>query len=184
MNHTDHVNLLRNGVPTTGGIWADFGAGTGAFTLALADLIGEDGKIFAIDKDAQALRTQERAMRHQFPHVTVQYRPADFTQPLDLPPLDGLVMANSLHFQRNQEQVVRLLKSYLRPGGRLLIVEYNIERGNFAVPYPVSYRAWQQLAERSGFTQTNLLATRPSRFLSEIYAAASWDSAMPAQHGI
>src|SRR5690554_4106120 len=40
MNHQDHVNLLRPGVPATGGVWADFGAGTGAFTLALAELLG------------------------------------------------------------------------------------------------------------------------------------------------
>ena len=39
MDHAEHVNFLRNGIPATGGVWADFGAGRGAFTLALADLI-------------------------------------------------------------------------------------------------------------------------------------------------
>ena len=38
MDHTDHVNLLRDAVGL-GGTWADFGSGTGAFTLALAELI-------------------------------------------------------------------------------------------------------------------------------------------------
>ena len=37
MDHTDHVNLIRAGV-STGGVWADFGSGGGAFTLALADV--------------------------------------------------------------------------------------------------------------------------------------------------
>ena len=51
MNHNDHVNLLRKGIPEKGGLWADLGSGTGAFTLALADLIGSTGHIYSIDKD-------------------------------------------------------------------------------------------------------------------------------------
>ena len=38
MDHTDHTNLLLDGIAAPGGVWADFGAGTGAFTLALARL--------------------------------------------------------------------------------------------------------------------------------------------------
>ncbi len=56
-----------------------------------------------------------------------------------------------------------------------ILVEYNIEQGNSAVPYPVSYRQWEDLARRCGFNQTRLLKTRPSRFLKEIYSAVSWN---------
>jgi ubiquinone/menaquinone biosynthesis C-methylase UbiE len=174
MNHADHVNLLRAGIPTPGGVWADFGAGTGAFTLALADLLGPDGTIHAIDQNGAALRSQQDALRTRFPTTTVLYHVADFRRPLDLPPLDGLVIANALHFQREPEPVVHLLRSYLRADGRFLIVEYNIERGNYAVPYPIPYSTWQKLAQAAGFAHTKRLATRPSRFLHEIYSAASW----------
>ena len=44
MDHSDHVNLLRNGV-LPGGVWADLGAGSGAFTLALAELAGPETTI-------------------------------------------------------------------------------------------------------------------------------------------
>jgi SAM-dependent methyltransferase len=175
MNHTDHVNLLRGGVTEQGGVWADFGAGTGAFTLALAELIGPGGEIYAIDRNARALQTQAEAMRRQFPRIKAHQQVADFTLPLDLPPLDGIVVANALHFQRDPADVVRLLRSYLRPDGRFLIVEYNIERGNYAVPYPISYPRWVELAGQAGFARTALLATRPSRFLREIYAAVSYN---------
>lgn len=174
MNHADHVNLLRAGVPAQGGVWADFGAGTGAFTLALADLLGPGATIHAIDRDGAALRSQQQAMRTRFPLTAVFYHVADFCQPLDLPPLDGLVIANALHFQREPEPVVHLLRSYLRAEGRFLIVEYNIERGNYAVPYPIPYSSWQKLARAAGFAHTTLLATRPSHFLHEIYSAVSW----------
>ena len=173
MNHSDHVNLLRAGVPATGGVWADLGSGGGAFTLALADLLGGAGEIYSIDKDAGALREQERAMRARFPNAVVHYRAADFTAPLDMPPLDGVIIANALHFARDKARVLQSIKNYLRPDGRLILVEYNVDRGNTWVPYPLSYPTWETLAQRSGFASTQLLATVPSRFLGEIYSALS-----------
>ena len=173
MNHSDHVNLLRRGIPGPGGVWADLGSGRGAFTLALADLIGPTGQIYSVDKDGGALREQERAMRSRFPGTTVHYLNADFTQPLDLPPLDGIVMANSLHFLRKKDALLQLVRSYLKRGGRLLIVEYNTDRGNMWVPYPFSYPSWESMAQQNGFASTQLLATRPSSFSGEMYSALS-----------
>lgn len=173
MDHADHVNLLRHGVAGPGGVWADLGAGSGAFTLALAELIEEAGQIYAIDKDRGALNRLVRSMQDRFPVVGVTAMPADFSQPLKLPPLDGVVMANSLHFQREKLPVLKRVRGYLRPGGRLLLVEYDTDRGNPWVPYPLSYQTWEQLAVRAGFEQTRRLASRPSHFLHRIYAAIS-----------
>lgn len=174
MDHADHVSLLRKGIPRPGGVWADLGAGRGAFTLALAELIGPTGEIYALDQDAGALEVNARSMRSRFPDHNVQYEIGDYTEPHPLPPLDGIVMANTLHFQPNPVPVVQLCRRYLRPGGRLLLVEYNLNQPHGAVPYPVAYPRWQSIARDAGFEQTTLLARRPSRFLREIYAAASW----------
>ena len=171
MNHQDHVNLLRGGIPSAGGVWADLGSGTGAFTLALADLLGDAGEIYSVDKDAGALREQERTMRARFPRAIVHYCAADMTAALDMPPLDGVVIANALHFPRDKARVLQSIKRYLRPDGRLILVEYNVDQGNMWVPYPLAYPTWQTLAESCGFCQTKLLATVPSRFLGEIYSA-------------
>lgn len=173
MNHADHVNLLRGGVPAPGGVWADLGSGAGAFTLALADLLGPGAAIYSVDQRAGALREQERAMRARFPQTTVHYLTADFTRRLDLPPLDGAVMANALHFVRDKDPVVRLVRGYLKPGGVFILVEYDTDRGNPWVPYPLSYTTWEALAKRNGFAETRLLATRPSRFLGAFFSAAS-----------
>jgi ubiquinone/menaquinone biosynthesis C-methylase UbiE len=174
MNHKDHVNLLRKGIMQPGGVWADLGAGEGAFTLALAELIGQAGTIYAVDKSRRALQQLERTMRQRFPEVTLHSIRADFTNPLPLPLLNGLVMANSLHFLRHKDELVQQLRTYLQPDGRFILIEYNVDRGNMWVPYPLSYETWTRVARRNGFQHTALLATRPSRFLGEIYAAASW----------
>ena len=174
MDHTDHTNLLRGGIGSPGGVWADFGAGTGAFTLALADLLGPTAEIIAIDRNASRLRTNEQAMWARFPKTKARHLAVDFSQGLDLPALDGIVIANALHFVQEQAHVAELLRGYLGPAGRLLVVEYNTEHSNFAVPYPVPFSRWQTLAREAGFAHTEVLARRPSRFLREIYSAGSW----------
>ena len=113
MDHHDHVALLRGGVPNPGGMWADLGAGRGAFTLALADLIGPEGTIYAVDKDRRALDTLTRSMAASFPAVTTHTISADFTRALDLPALDGIVIANSLHFIRRKQPVLERIHAQL-----------------------------------------------------------------------
>lgn len=174
MDHIDHICLLRKGIPGPGGTWADFGSGRGAFTLALAELIGPSGEIISIDRDRRALRDQARSMQARFPQRApgrTHYLVADFRQPLNLPSLDGLIMANALHFITNKDDVLQLLHGYLRPGGKFILVEYNIARGNPWVPHPIAYSNWEDLASRNGFVQTQLLAVRPSRTFHEIYSA-------------
>lgn len=173
MDHRDHVRLIRDGVEGGGLEWADFGSGEGAFTLALADLLGPGGSIISVDRDRHALDVQARTLRERFPGVALTTRTADFALPMDLPPLDGVVMANSLHFSRDKLGVLRLVRGYLRPAGRLVLVEYDADRGNPWVPYPMSHRTWQALAAEAGFRETRRLASVPSRFLGSIYSAVS-----------
>ena len=173
MNHQDHVELLRRGIPNQGGVWADLGSGEGAFTLALRELVGPDAVIFSVDQDRSRLEAQRRAFRAMFPHAPPQFIAADLTRPLDLPPLDGLVMANVLHFFRDKEAVLRRLVAYLKPGGRFILVEYNVDTGNIWVPHPLSFDTYVRLAPRCGLTSPERLAARPSRFLREIYSTLS-----------
>jgi SAM-dependent methyltransferase len=82
-------------------------------------------------------------------------------------------MANSLHFVRDKKPVLDLVRGHLKPGGRLVLVEYNADRGNPWVPHPLSYPTWERLAADSGFAETRLLERVPSRFLGEIFSALS-----------
>ena len=177
MQHADHVALLRPGVAAGTKVWADFGAGHGAFSLALAEVLGPGGTLYLVDRDAGALRENARTVASRYPAVTVHPLAADFTRPLPpaLPPLDGAVMANALHFvpDAGKPAVVARMAAALRPGGRLLLVEYNVDRGNLWVPHPLTYARWESLARENGFARTRLLTTRPSSFLKEFFAAES-----------
>ncbi len=173
MNHADLVGLLRGGVSAGGGRWADLGAGEGAFTLALADLLGPGAAVIAVDRDAHSLQRLAEEMRRRFPATQLDVVVADFTRPLALAQLDGVVMANSLHFVRDKRPVLSQVRALLRPGGRLIVVEYDADRGNPWVPHPFSYRSWQRMASEAGFERTQHLASIPSRFLGSIYSSVS-----------
>jgi ubiquinone/menaquinone biosynthesis C-methylase UbiE len=173
LDHADHVRLIRDGVKGAGPAWADFGSGEGAFTLALADLLGPGGSIHTVDRERGALDVQLRRLGAAFPEVGVTPIVADFTAPIELPPLDGIVMANSLHFVRDKAPVLELVRGYLRPGGHLVLVEYGADHGNPYVPWPLSFATWATVAAAAGFRDTRELATVPSRFLGSIYSALS-----------
>jgi ubiquinone/menaquinone biosynthesis C-methylase UbiE len=164
LNHDDLVDLIRDGIAEPGGRWADLGAGAGAFTFALAELVGPDAQITAVDKDTRAVS----GLGGSF-----DVRVADFTRALDFHDLDGVLMANSLHFVRKKEPVLESVRGMLRRGGRLIIVEYGADRGNPWVPYPFTYAQWEPMAARAGFTGTKLLRTVPSRWLGSMYSAVS-----------
>jgi hypothetical protein len=55
----------------------------------------------------------------------------------------------------------------------LLLVEYNVDRGNPWVPYPLSFSTFKSVAMAAGFEEPRLVATHPSSFLREIYSAST-----------
>jgi len=172
MDHNDHVNLLRPANLKQDGVYADFGAGSGAFTLALRELVGLDTTIYAVDKDRSSLRDLENAHRARFNTTeNLTLLSTDFSQPLDLPPLDGIVAANSIHYFKDKLKILKHIKSFLKPNGVLLVVEYNVDKGNVWVPYPFSFETFVKLAGQSGFSKPSILGKNPSRFLREFYSA-------------
>ncbi|MBK9924412.1 MAG: class I SAM-dependent methyltransferase [Anaerolineales bacterium] len=174
MEHTDHVELLRP-ANLSQGIYADFGAGSGAFTLALRELVGLDSTIYAIDKDRSSLKELEANHRARFNTTrNLILLKDDFSLSQSMPLLDGIVMANSLHFFKDKEKILRHVRAHLKPNGALLLVEYNVDVGNMWVPYPISFNVCRVLVKRVGFTEPKLLAKTPSRFLNEFYSAVAY----------
>jgi ubiquinone/menaquinone biosynthesis C-methylase UbiE len=183
MIHEDHVHLLQPADLNPGGTWADFGAGGGAFTLALRELIGPDAMIYAVDKDRARLNDLEGAYRARFSDLqNLRIIAADFSRSLELPPLDGILMANSLHYFKDQEKILRHVRNFLKSNGILLLVEYNMDSGNPWVPYPVSFESFRALAPRAGFSEPRLLAKRPSSFLREFYSALCQQASAKQDH--
>lgn len=172
VEHAHAVALIRDGVTSAGGSWADLGAGSGVFTRALKELLGEDGLVYAVDRDAQVARRQ--GLDGSQPEANILLRRADFTKPLGLQNLDGIVMANALHFVRRHERVLSQIVGCLRAGGSFILVEYDLEVASPWIPFPVPLRYFRRLAPRAGLGEPREIGRRRSRYgQREIYAAVA-----------
>ncbi len=171
MREEDRTRLIREAVHGAGLIWADLGSGAGAFTEALAGLVGDGARIYSVDVDAAGLREQEREILRRVPGVELITIRSDFSAPLDLPPLDGIVMANALHFQADACGVLSHVTRWLKPGGRLVLVEYDIDRPNPWVPFPVPFSRLADIAACAGLSEPRLLDSAPSRYHRRMYSA-------------
>lgn len=172
MEVSEAADLIRAAV-TVGGAWADLGAGSGTFTRALASLLGATGTVYAVDRSPSV---RNIALQDDEAGAAVLPIVADFTAPLDLPELDGILMANSLHFVAagGQGRVVTRLTSDLKAGGAFVLVEYDQRRGQPWVPYPVPPARFAELAEGAGLGVPSEMGRRRSRYgPKDIYAAVA-----------
>jgi ubiquinone/menaquinone biosynthesis C-methylase UbiE len=128
--------LADSGVEALGPtIWADLGCGDGTFTIALASLVASGSTIHAIDRDRAALQRIPPA--HNGVHIATHH--GDFTHhPWPFDDLDGILMANSLHYIENQAAFIRACNKHMKSRRRFLIVEYDTNEANRWVPFPVS----------------------------------------------
>ena len=105
MRRRDAIDLLAgSGVGALGPVtWADLGCGDGTFTLALAELLASGSTIHAMDRDTAALRGIPPSHRE----VQIITHQGDFTSdPWPFGNLDGILMANSLHFVEHQRAIM------------------------------------------------------------------------------
>ena len=160
-------------------VWADLGCGEGLFTLALAEVTAPGSVIHAMDRDPQALA--RIPARHG--NARIETHHGDFTaQPWPFDSLDGILMANSLHYVEQQAAFISRCRRQMQPQHRFLIVEYDTDRANPWVPYPISRRTLASLFTPAGYPSITALGTRPSAYRrAPLYAAmiASANGAEP-----
>jgi SAM-dependent methyltransferase len=142
----------------------------------LAQLLGPDSRIYAIDRDLRAVAALERwAAKDAANVIPVK---ADFARPFDPPGLeeprlDGILLANSLHFVPDPALVLGRLAVWVRPGGRVVLVEDDRRAASRWVPHPIPAARLRALAASAGLTTPIVTATRPSAFGGVLYVAAA-----------
>ena len=179
MQIEDAAALIHSSVEGRQGTWADLGAGRGTFTRALARILGAGSKIYAVDKEEHAVAELDAWAKAEAPNVTAVR--GDFTQQVDLPQLDGILLANALHFTKDAGAVLARLTRLLVPGGRVVLVEYDRRAPSRWVPHPISIASLKELAAAAGLSRFTVAESRPSNYEGIIYAAhADKPAAAPA----
>lgn len=154
------VELIKPALwsPQRSSVWADLGSGEGLFTHALANLLGPGSTIHAVDKSNQIIEPSHN-------NSTIFFHQLDFTRDaLPFTDLDGILMANSIHFVQDKRGLIAQLKTILRENGQLVIIEYELVKGNHWVPYPIPYDSLQAQLTESGFKEVQRVGERRSLY--------------------
>ena len=173
MDSRDAARLIAPAV-RIGETWADLGAGTGTFTVALARLSGPTGRIFAVELEPSAVGALRTVARENVPErAAIIVLRADFTGPFELPPLDGVLLANALHFVDSEEQasLLRRVADRLVENGALVLVEYDNRPPSRWVPFPISLARLADLARVAKLGAPEQIGRQRSTFGGSMYAA-------------
>jgi hypothetical protein len=95
------------------------------------------------------------------------------TDSMDLSNLDGILMANSLHYIKDKISFLENAKNWFRNKPVFLIVEYDRDDSNPWVPYPLSFMKLRELFTGQGFTDIKKLSE-----INSIYSTGKMYSAL------
>ena len=117
----------------------DLGAGSGLFTRPLARKAGGKGVVYAVDIDSELLKYVERTAREQ-KLANIKPLLASETDPKLPEAVDLITIIDTLHHIGNQAEYLKGLKKYLKPGGRVAVIDFSRDwpAGHEKMVYTVS----------------------------------------------
>jgi hypothetical protein len=159
MQQSDAITLIQKAITSDQPQrWADLGCGNGTFTMTLKSILPTGSHITAVDKQTQ--------------NLPVEFLKTNFEKDeLPLSNLDGILMANSFHYIRDKQNLIKKFEPHFVATPTFLIVEYDTTRFNPWVPYPINYQNLQKLFTTLGYTTITKIAEAPSRFGGRLYSA-------------
>ena len=158
------IRLLRL---QRGSTVADIGAGSGYMTLRLARAVGPTGKVYASDIQQGMLDLlQQNIVKAKVANVVpILSTPDDPGLPADS--IDLAIMVDVYHELAQPQRVLQHIKDALKPGGRLVLVEYRAEDPNVPIlPEHKMTKAQVKLElESEGFKQSRVYDDLPRQHL-------------------
>jgi len=160
----DAIRLLK--IPKGASV-ADIGAGSGYITERLAAAVGPDGRVFANDIQPQMLdRLRRRLERKKIANVTIVQGTID-DPGLAAASVDLELMVDVYHELSQPQAMLRRLREALKPGGRLVLLEYRKE--DPGIPIRLEHKMTVQEAklevEAEGFTLSKVDESLPRQHI-------------------
>jgi predicted methyltransferase len=141
--------------PQKGSVVADIGSGGGYFTVLFAKAVGPQGTVYAVDTDAKLLaHVREYACEQGVANVqTVEAQ--SLASRLPQAGCDQVFARNVYHHLDDPEDYFRTIQDYLKPRGRLAVIDYQKQSGFSFVAlfgHYVKETEIRAAVERAGFT--------------------------------
>jgi predicted methyltransferase len=114
---------------------ADVGAGTGYFSRRMARLTGPTGKVYAVDIQRQMLEDlKQKAASEKITNIeTVLSKEDDPMLPVNS--VDLILMVDVYHEFAKPQAMLRKMRAALKPGGRMVLLEYRKEDPNVPIRF-------------------------------------------------
>ena len=110
-----------------GDVVADIGAGSGYLTFRMAKLVGKTGKVYAVDIQPEMLDLIRKRMKDRKVTNVEPVQGTETDPKLPAASVDLIIMVDVYHeFSYPYEMTEAMVKA-LKPGGRLVFVEYRKE---------------------------------------------------------
>ncbi len=153
-----------------GQVFLDAGSGDGYFSIEASELVGPEGKVYAVDVHRQSLEklraeVSERGIKH------IEVLEADITErlPLSDNTVDVYFICNVLHGFSNKETeaVLQEAKRLLKATGKLAIVEFKKIEPPPGPPIEIRLEPDMVKAQltRSGFKNSAVLEVGPFNYM-------------------
>jgi len=135
---------------------AELGAGSGHYALSAAHVVGPSGRVYAVDVQEELLRHIDDAAKHaHLRNVETIWGNIERTGGTKLRDgaVDGVILANTLFQLEHKEGALTEIKRILRPGGKLLIVDWSGSYGGMgpAPDHVVTEHKAEELFITAGF---------------------------------
>lgn len=156
---TDVAGVIR------GMMCIDFGSGTGIFALPMADLVGTEGKVYAIDNSVEMLAH----IRARNPPPNLKLIHNDVTRTgLNSQIADICLLAFILHELKEPASLITEAFRLLKPNGRLIIVEWKAELDTPGPPRKIRISKEQivQLFSQNGLTLTSYVNWSQNHYIA------------------
>jgi len=158
------IRILR--IPK-GATVADIGAGTGYMTVLLAAAVGTTGRVYATDLQPQMLDMLRRRLElKKIANVTPVLGEIDDPK-LPADSVDLALMVDVYHELARPQTMLRRLREALKPGGRLVLLEYRKEDPTIPIrpEHKMSVREAKTELEAEGFTLSKVDESLPRQHI-------------------
>ena len=164
----EQPEVVINAMGLRGGeVIADLGAGSGYFTFRLAAKVGSRGEVLAVDIQDEMLETlRQRAAANGITNVE-EVKASETDPHLPAGGVDRVLMVDVYHELAYPYEVMTQVHDALKPGGRVVFVEYRKEDPSVPIK-EVHKMSVEQLTKEMkvvGLTRVRTVETLPSQHI-------------------
>lgn len=164
----EHPELVIDAMKLRDGdVVADLGAGSGYFTFRLAANVGKTGKVLAVDIQDEMLETlRQRAAEQHFANVE-EVKAGETDPHLPAGVVDVVLLVDVYHELAYPFEVMTKVREALKPGGRVVFVEYRQEDPRIQIKevHKMSVEQLTKEMKAVGFLHVRTVESLPSQHI-------------------